>query len=396
MRIALLSDPDNFHTQKWAMALQRAGADVCTFSFDPPASEGPPHIQLPLGGKLDYTAYLRGGPALAAALQAERIDVVNALNLTPFGVWAARSGFRPLILSAMGADVWEFLPGRLRPAGLAARTWDNLEGKAWGWQAQKARLLRPLYRRWVRQALAAADHITADNQPLVEALQAGFGVADARLSLLRFGVEPHLFVPDPDRLAALLQRLGIPAGRRIVLSPRGLKSVYQADIILDGFRRVCAQGRADTCFVMLGAGYPAAKSLMAQAQSPDFNGCLRIITERLSRADLAQLWLAVDIFVSAPVYDGYSAAVAEGRYAGAIPLVNAIPGNLEVIQHQVNGWVCDPFDDGTLAAALQQLLDQLDHWKPWFAGKNRGWIMQHSMVDDNAQKLLQLADGLIR
>jgi glycosyltransferase involved in cell wall biosynthesis len=295
----------------------------------------------------------------------------------------------------MGADVWEFLPGRLRPPGLAARTWDNLDGRAWGWQAQKARLLRPLYRRWVRQALAAADHVTADNQPLVDALQTGFGVPSERLSLLRFGVEPELFERDPVRLAAVLQRLGIPAGKRIVLSPRGLKSVYQADIILDGFRRVCQQGRDDTCFVMLGAGYPAAAGLLAQADSPDFNGYLRIVTERLSRADLAQLWHAVDIFVSAPVYDGYSAAVAEGRYAGAIPLVNAIPGNLEVIRHQDNGWVCDPFDGSTLAAALQQLLDEVEHWKPLFAGKNRAWIVQHSLVDVNAQKLLQLANGLI-
>lgn len=395
MRIAILSDPNNFHTQKWALALQRAGAEVRTFSFDPPAKEGPPHIQLPLPGKLNYTAYLRSGPALAAALQAEKIDVVNALNLTPFGVWAARSGFRPLILSAMGADVWEFLPGRLRPEGLATRSWDNLEGQAWGWQAQKARLLRPFYRRWVKQALAAADHITADNQPLVDALQAGFGVPAERLSLLRFGLEPELFEPDPALLAALLQRLGIPPGHRIVLSPRGLKSVYQADIILDGFRRVLATGRADTCFVLLGAGYPIAPSLLAQADAPEFQGRLRIVTERLSRAELAQLWNAVDIFVSAPIYDGYSAAVAEGRYAGAVPLVNAIPGNLEVITHQVNGWVCDPFDGARLAAALTQLLDELAHWKPLFAGKNRTWIMQHSLVDENARKLLERASGLI-
>jgi glycosyltransferase involved in cell wall biosynthesis len=394
MRLALLSDPHNFHTQKWAMALVRAGADVRTFSFDPPAATGPPHTQLPLKGKLNYAAYLHGGPALLAALKAHDIQVVNALNLTPFGVWAARSGFKPLILSAMGADVWEFLPGRLRPPGLAARSWDNLEGRSWNWQAQKARLLRPLYRRWVQQALAAADLITADNQPLIDALQAGFGVASDRVELLRFGLEPDLFVPDPALLADVLRRLGIPAGKRIVLSPRGLKSVYQADIILDGFQRVLATGRSDTCFVLLGAGYPVAPSLLAQAANAP-QGLLRIITERLSRAELAQLWNVVDIFVSAPVYDGYSAAVAEGRYAGAVPLVNAIPGNLEVIQHGDNGWICDPFNGGTLAAVLGQLLDAEPGWRRQVAGKNRAWIIQHSLVDPNAERLLTLAERLI-
>lgn len=395
MRLAILSDPNNFHTQKWAAALRRAGAVVRTFSFDPAGDTAVPHIQLPLSSSLRYTDYLRGGPALAAALQAERIDVVNALNLTPFGVWAARSGHRPLILSAMGADVWEFLPGRLRPAGLSSRSWDNLDGAAWSWQAQKARLLRPLYRRWIQQALGAADLVTADNQPLVDALQAGFGVAPDRLALLRFGLEPELFTPQPAYLASLLARLGIPAGKRIVLSPRGLKSVYQADIIRDAFQRVLALGRDDTCFVMLSAGYPVAPGLLAEAQSPALKGRLCIITERLSRAEISQLWNAVDIFVSAPVYDGYSAAIAEGRYAGAIPVVNAIPGNLEVIQHQENGWVCDPFEAPRLAADLVHLLDDLPRWKARFAGKNRAWIMQHSLVDPNAERLLRLAEGLI-
>lgn len=394
MRLGVLSDPNNFHTQKWAGALARAGAEVKVFSFNAYLGEEVEAVQVPLGGRLSYRDYLRGGKLLGEALKAHKVEVVNALNLTPFGVWAGRSGHRPLIASAMGADVLEFARGRYRPRGLGERSWDNVEGGAGGWAALKAGLLRPVYRHYVKEALGRADLVTADNQVLVDVLREDFGVEGERLRLLRFGLEPELFVPDGGKMVAIRKKLGIAEGKKVVLSPRGLKAVYQADVILEGFKRLLDEGREDVCFVMLGAGYPVSEGLRMRARG--LGGRLILVEEVLDRATLGQLWNMVDVFVSAPVYDGYSAAVAEGRYAGAVPVVNGIPGNLEVIRHGENGWVCDPFDAEGLAGALRAVLDDVEGWKRRVGPVNRAWIEAHSLVGANARFLLQMAKKLLR
>ena len=394
MRLGLLSDPDNFHTDKWGSALARAGLDVRVYSFNPPKTSTLPATQIPLpaicGGKLNYLAYLMGGTALRKALLQDKVDVVNALNVTPFGVWAQRSGFHPWVASAMGADILEFMPKPILPQALKRRSWDNVEGKAIGWAAAKAAMGRPMYRHWVGQALQAADWITADNQTLLQAIHSGFGVDPGKTELLRWGLEPAYFKADPGLQAAWKARLGLAEGDKLLFSPRGLKAIYQSDIILEAFLRLVQGGRKDCVLVMLGAGYSVAQKSRDLAQAVRAaGGRVVIIDEVLDRRSMGQLWGLVDVFVSAPVYDGYSAALAEGRFAGAVPVVNAIPGNLELIQHMQNGWICDPFNATQLASDLHKMLDQLSDLKDRFRELNKKWILENSLVDVQAAKFVE-------
>ncbi|MEM7040240.1 MAG: glycosyltransferase, partial [Bacteroidota bacterium] len=376
MHIALLSDPNNFHTQKWGKALVDAGAQVTVFSFDvdkrgtlPSVRVAPPYAR---GGRYSYLAYMKGGPRLAAALQKAKVDVVNALNVTPFGVWAQKSGFEPVVASALGADLFEYPPKGEGSPLLEARAWANVEGKTGWWARQKAALLRGFYRRRVHAALHSAALVTGDNQMLVDAARDWFGVAEEKLKLLRWGVEPELFEVDAARLAALRARFGLEEGTPVVLSPRGAKAIYQGDIILKAFEKRLRSGQEKANFIMFSAGYEIATAVLERAAQleKEFSN-FHFIKEVLPREDVYALWNLVDVFVSAPIYDGYSAAVAEGRYIGAVPVVNAIPGNLEVIEHQENGLICDPFDPDSLAQLLGQILVDLPKWKVQFQEKNR-------------------------
>ena len=96
MHIGVVAPPESFHTQKWVSGLLAAGADVTTFSFTPGQIPGVNAVQIPprftRKGELTYLSYLAGGPALRQALKTHQIDVVNPLNVTPFGVWAYLSG----------------------------------------------------------------------------------------------------------------------------------------------------------------------------------------------------------------------------------------------------------------------------------------------------------------
>jgi glycosyltransferase involved in cell wall biosynthesis len=250
---------------------------------------------------------------------------------------------------------------------------------------------RRYYRRKVARALAHADLVTGDNQCLVDCMADWFGIPVQKLELLHWGVEPELFQASESQLEEIRQSLGILPGQKVVMSPRGAKPVYQADIILRAFAEVLATGRKDAFFLFLGAGYPVSPEIGTAAESlsesyPNF----KFIPHGLPREQIHALWNLVDIFVSAPVYDGYSAALAEGRYVGAIPLVNDIPAHREFITHLSNGWICKPFDAPTLASDLAHLIEHSGIYRQKFAPVNREWIMAHSVMETNAQRFLEL------
>ncbi len=427
MHIGLLNDPNNFHTQKWGKALQDAGAEVTVFSFDADQNGGLPSVQVPTAsGSSDYNyiSYLKSGPALRAALDTAGVDLVNALNITPFGVWAARSGFRPLIASAMGADILEYPPQGQRSPLLDARSWDNVEGSQQPFVRFKGRLKRQYFRRKVAQTLRRADLITGDNRVLVDAVRDWFRIPEEKVRLLRWGVEPELLVPDETEMQKLRDRFGIRKGASVVLSPRGAKAIYQADLILEAFEKLlernqrgadqleadqlkAIQSKTDQLgtdnsenppphFIMLSAGYEVSRKIKDKARHlsekhPNFT----FVDGMISRQEVAQLWHLVDVFVSAPIYDGYSASLAEGRYTGAIPVVNSIPGNLELIQHGENGWITSPFTPEQLAQDLLTILKEKTQLKARFRAKNREWIEKHSLIDQNAKLFLQWAEELL-
>ena len=127
MRIAVVSDPSNFHTQKWSLALKKAGAEVKIFSFWESDFDAVPQVRIKpaytVAGKITYASYLYSGKKLAKALREHKIEVVNPINITPFGVWANRSGYRPIVSMAMGADILEYPPDTLQNDLDTGRVW---------------------------------------------------------------------------------------------------------------------------------------------------------------------------------------------------------------------------------------------------------------------------------
>ncbi|MBL0018339.1 MAG: glycosyltransferase family 4 protein [Bacteroidetes bacterium] len=395
MRIAVLSDPNNFHTQKWVKALQKAGAEVVVMSFDPSNATEFEAIQLkpPVGrGKgYSYLDYLRGGNVLAMALKEHRIDVLNPLNVTPFGVWAMQSAFHPVVACAFGADILEYPPDYHRSNAAQGRSWDALTHKSTRIERWKSRLKYRFYRKKVAQALQNADWVTGDNQYLVDCMAEWFAVPRAKMEVLRWGVEPELFEVNEAELQKTRALFSIQPLQKVVLSPRGLKPIYQADIILESFARLLEQGHQDTVFIMLGAGYAVSPEVSIRAEKlaksyPNF----RYVKTALPRETMHALWRLTDVFVSAPVYDGYSAALAEGRYVGAIPVVNDIPAHRELILHGQNGWICHPFTADKLHHDLEHLLQHTAEFHSTFAQTNREWILQHSLMETNARRFLEI------
>lgn len=398
MHIGVIAPPESFHTQKWVSGLRAAGADVTTFSFTPGQVPGVTAVQVvprfTRGGKLSYLSYLCSGDRLRTALRAHRVDLVTPLNVTPFGVWAWRAGVHPLVSIAMGADVLEY-PPQATTAVNHLRRWESDGQEPEGIKALMQRAKWHAFRHLVRRTLHRSALITGDNLQLVHAVRDWFEVPAERVQLNRWGIEPELFQPDPAIQAQLRQRLNLRPGQPLVLSPRGVKPVYQADVVLDAAEQLIAEEQLSFKLVVMGTGYDAPAHLDRQArrlkrQSPHFH----YQTELLPREWMPQLWLMTDAFINIPAYDGFSNALNEGRYAGAIPLVNDIPAHREVLQPDGHARFINPLTPATLAQALLDLLPQLSFLKAHFAQSNRQWVEQNAVLALNMQRLVRAMESL--
>ncbi len=399
LHIGILSLPSNFHCEKWARALARAGARVTVFSFEEGEIAGPEgvrcvQLRAPLvwRGRYRYPSYWLARHELRRALIAHQVDVLHPLHLTPFGSWAVWSGFRPIIAAAMGADVLEYPPDAEHLQGGSVRTWRQAEVQQSAVQKLRARLLNRFYRARVQEVVRRADLLTGDNMPLVDALRNWFGAAPEKARLLRWGLEPELLDAEEATRTAVRAEYNIAPGARVVLSPRGANALYQADIIVESIEELLRSGPAGYHYILLGAGYDAAAPVLQRAQRLAAQHANFTFTpQQLQRLQVYRLWSIVDIFISAPIYDGYSAAVAEGRYVGAIPVVNDIPGNTEIIAHLENGIIVSPFASQQLTSAMLDVYQNYEAYKARFAVKNRAWILEHSVLQKNAAQLVSWA-----
>lgn len=401
IHLAVLSRPSNFHAEKWAQALAGQGARVTLFTLDAPTEvPGVEVVQIapPVSwrGQYRYPSYALTARELGRQLKRHAVDVVHPLHLTPFGSWAIWSSAKPVIAAAMGADVLEYPPNK--DAQKTTRTWREAELQRSAAQQLKAHLLNRFYRHQVSEVIRQADLLTGDNQPLVDAMCDWFGAPAEKVRLLRWGLEPERFSFSEATQAKVRAEFDIAPHRRILLSPRGANALYHGDVLIEAFTKLLTNHGEEfdgLHVLMLSAGYSVSDEVRAAAQAltsrvPNFT----FVEEQLPRQTVYDIWSLVDLFVSAPAYDGYSAAVAEGRYAGAVPVVNAIPGNLEIITHRENGWITAPFTADQLTEDLRMLVANIDEWKTRVAASNRTWIEQHSLLHVNAAILVGWAEAL--
>jgi hypothetical protein len=385
MHIALLTLPGNFHAQKWARMLQAAGAQVSIYSFEATTLPEVRCVQVPAPGRwrgrYHMGSYLWGGPALRRMLQQDRVDVVHALHLTPFGVWGLRSGLQPLIAGALGADVLEY-----SPHAPAVAYGDTRPG--WG---PVRRLKRRFYGRLVRQVVAGAALVTADNQVLQQALTQHLGAVPQKVRLLPWGVAPEVLQLQLQDLPALQASLGLPSDKRLVLAPRGLTAFYQAEVVAQAFQQLLAAGGLPGhVLVQMTAGYAADARILAQcrALAAAYPGQYVLVENQLTAAQMGLVWHLTDVAISAPLYDGYAATVAEARATDSLLLVNDIAAYRELLQPNVHARYVHPFTADSLAAAVADTLAHLPDWQARLLPPNRVWAATHARGEMAARHFL--------
>jgi hypothetical protein len=314
------------------------------------------------------------------------VQILHPLHLTPFGSWGllAATGL-PIVAAAMGADVLDYPPNPAQAPFWQGRQWES-EGNTRAPGKLPGLLRWAWYRRQVRQVVQRSHLLTADNQTLCNALKEWFRSQADQVQLLRWGVDVEQAHPQPTVQQALLQRLGIPETQPFFLSVRGLKPIYQPDYIRALAAAYYRAGGGWPIVILKGPyDVPTAELEAHRALLQSFPN-LRLVEATLAPGEVQQLMWSATAVLNVPVYDGYSAALAEARYAGCIPVVNRIAAHTELFSAEMPAFWLAAEPDPKPLLQLEALSPEARQTQ---ASQHQNWIARHSTLEGAVRRFLQ-------
>lgn len=193
----------------------------------------------------------------------------------------------------------------------------------WGTEVVRASQ-SPLRSIVVRTLLSRSDAILVTSRAMATLLRANWPKQCARkLYVESWGIEVEAISKprSPEALLSVRNRYGVRPREVLILSPRGVKSIYRHAAIVHAFG--CARDRRPELRLLV-TGHRSG----ADNRGDDVPGVRYIGWQ--SKAELADLFAAADAIVSAPTHDQRSTAVLEAIASGRTVLLSDIPAYREV------------------------------------------------------------------
>jgi glycosyltransferase involved in cell wall biosynthesis len=237
-----------------------------------------------------------------------------------------------------------------RSAFLAALTgFHPLISMSWGYDLLMDAEINGWWRWATRYTLKRSDLLIGDCDT-IRKLAVSYGMHPERIITFPWGIDIQRFSPGTEHADSLSQA----EQPFTLLSTRSWEPIYGVDVIARAFVQAAAEC-SQLRMVMLGNGSQA--------------GLLRQIFDRggveervyfpgqVSQADLPRYYRNADLYVSASHSDGTSISLLEAMACGKPVLVADIPGNLEWVTPEANGWI---FPDGNAEAMAQAILQAVE------------------------------------
>ena len=290
LRVLLAGWLNSPHVRAWAELVVNAGHDVHVVGRMAP---GWPALDLPGSAhrlSADWPPPFRGyhmSRALRLVAREVEPDLVHAHYLPEYGWMAARENLRPLITSAWGSDV------------LAARG-----------------VNRPRAKR----ALDASAMVFVDSAHLGREVRALAG-SDVPVHVVRWGLDLEAFAPgDP---AAARAALGIPSNGPLIVGMRGLKSVYNPELLLVAFARVHAR-RGTARLLLKHPELTVPGFVTAAIERLGLRDAVTVLGN-VSPQKLPEVYRAADVVVSIASSDSSPRSVWEALACGRPVVVSDLP-----------------------------------------------------------------------
>jgi glycosyltransferase involved in cell wall biosynthesis len=312
MRIAFLGDGSLGHVRRWAGYFHDSGHDVLLISFEDVDGCSFPSRRIKKLLPTKLAGYAAALGAVKKELESFGPDIVNAIYAGGYGFIGAQSGYRPLIVSAIGSDMLIDYPSSF------------------------------IHRLQIEYALKRAALVTTDAESLSAAVERA-GVEPSRISEIYFGIDPSVFNREG--------RTGREDGPLRIVSTRNLYPVYRIDTLLAAFAGL--SGKIDATLVICGDG-PERAALKKKAEELGA-GDRVTFAGRLEPSGIADELKKADIYVSTSSSDSTSVSLLEAMACGAVPVVTDLEANREWIRDGVSGLLFRTGDASALTEAMINL-----------------------------------------
>ena len=330
LRVLGVGDGKSIIFLRWAWRLAERGHDVHIVSdrlTDRPSEleNVTAHDVREIGGLSTQVKGLRRfffPSAIGRLARRLDVDLVHAHYLLPYGYWAGKAGFHPLVMSPWNTDIFTY--GRERARG----------------------------RRWVREAVAAGDrYVVSSIANAEETIR--LGADPERLHRIVWYVDLRPFGPAKGDRGALLSRFGWPDDSIVILSLRNYRENTNLDVLVRAFARTTQE-------------VPQARLVLA-ARAGHLRGEIEALVDELDVRDrvafhfagadeLPELCASADVGVSIASTDATPASMVESM-ASRLPMVMGDAVTIdEWITPGEGGEVVPPRDEDALHEALLKLL----------------------------------------
>ena len=364
MRLCFMGDFESIHLRRWIKHFIERGHQVSLLSYSGESvqmegleihsllenssgetqrlpSKSPPsrtrewaHRHLPLGlltAKMSLK-WLRHG--IRKKLEEIQPDILHGHFLVEHGLYAAVTGFSPLVVSAWGSDLL------LHPQ-------------------------RSLMNRWLVSYTVKRSSLVHLASPFMLTELEKMGLRHDNIVIANLGVGEDLLDVQTQSTA----------DSSVLVSTRKLGQVYNPATIIRAVKLV-SKIHPQVLLKLVGKG-PLSKDLQILVDQLSLQANVQL-PGPLPSKDVVQILSEADLYLSTSLSDSASIALLEAMAVGLFPIVSDIAGNREWITDGVNGFLVDPHDPDALAARITLALRRVD-WRREVGQQNKEIVKRRAL-----------------
>ncbi|WP_027713881.1 glycosyltransferase family 4 protein [Desulfuromonas sp. TF] len=208
---------------------------------------------------------------------------------------------------------------------------------------------------WNRKAKAWRDldlTVVTPSRWLADCARSSSLFRDVRVEVIPNGLETETFQPL-DKVSSR-NSLGLPQGEKIILfgAVRGMSDPNKGFHLLTGALKEVARESNGSLAVVFGSSAPAGM--------PDLGMPVRFLGRIDDDHSLARIYSAADVFVAPSMQENLPNTVMEAMACGTPCVAFRQGGVPDLVDHEVSGYLAQPFDTGDLARGIEWVLGDDD------------------------------------
>ena len=320
VKLCFIADGRSIHTQRW-VGYFADRHEIHLITYDPMGLEIEGVIEHVVGS-LFRNLYLSFWPRhlrIARIVREIQPDLVHAHFITKYGFHLPFLNVRPTVVSAWGDDVL-ILPQRSR-----------------------------IIAAFTGAVLNRTDLIYAVSQNIKSHLASDFGIAEAKIRYMPFGIDTRMFCPGTPKVEE--------TSEISVLCNRGFFPVYDIRTLVEGFH--WAHLRDERLRLILKGGGPEKDAIRELVRSLGV-GDVVSFRERSLYTEVPRDYQQADIFVSTALSDGTPVSLLEAMASGLPCIATDVGGVPEWISDGVDGVLIPPGDPQILADQILRVAADRD------------------------------------